>query len=217
VIGGATVSDRSSISGATRFWISLATGLVVGAAAGVLSGRWPVGLLTVVIVTAGLSVVWALVVLWPMDPDETREHASDADVHGDVGDLVLVLILAASLTSIGILLASANDADKARYAAMSLVAILGVWALLHTMYAARYARIYYQGELRDIDFNSDVPPRYVDFYYFSFNLGMTYQVSDTDVTTSELRSEVLKHCLFSYIYGTVIIACTINLVINLVG
>jgi uncharacterized membrane protein len=28
---------------------------------------------------------------------------------------------------------------------------------------------------------------------------------------------VLRHCLFSYIYGTVIIACTINLVINLVG
>lgn len=211
------MSDRSSISGATRFWISLATGLVVGAGAGAVSGRWPVGLLTVVIVTAGLSVVWALAVLWPMDADQTRDHASDADVHGDVGDLVLVLILAASLTSIGILLASANDADKAKYAGMSLVAILTVWALLHTMYAARYARIYYQGDVRDIDFNSDVPPRYVDFYYFSFNLGMTYQVSDTDVTTSHLRGEVLKHCLFSYIYGTVIIACTINLVINLVG
>lgn len=211
------MSDRSSISGANRFWISLATGLAVGAIAGALSDHWPVGLLTVVIVTAGLSVVWALAVLWPMDPDQTREHASDADVKGDVGDLVLVLILAASLASIGILLASANNADKARYAGMSLVAILAVWALLHTMYAARYARIYYQSEPRDIDFNSDVPPRYVDFYYFSFNLGMTYQVSDTDVTTSQLRSEVLKHCLFSYIYGTVIIACTINLVINLVG
>jgi uncharacterized membrane protein len=213
----AAVIDRSSISGATRFWISLATGLVVGAAAGVLSGRWPIGLLTVVIVAAGLSVVWAFAVLWPMDPDQTRDHASDADVDDDVGDLVRLLILTASLTAVGILLASANDANKVAYAGMSLAAILTAWALLHTMYTARYARIYYQDDPKGIDFNSEVPPRYVDFYYFAFNLGMTYQVSDTGVTTSHLRKEVLKHCLFSYIYGTVIIACTINLVINLVG
>lgn len=113
---------------------------------------------------------------------------------------------------------SANDADKASYAGMSLAAILATWALLHTMYTARYARIYYDDGPGGIDFNDpDADPQYSDFFYFSFNLGMTYQVSDTDVTSSRMRAEVLKHCLFSYIYGTVIIACTINLVINLVG
>lgn len=208
----------TSLSGANRFWISLTAGVGVGLATGVLSQRWPVGLLAVVIVTAASYVLWALAVLWRMDPERTREHAGEADVDDEIGDLVLLLILTASLTSIGILLLSANDADKASYAGMSLAAILATWALLHTMYTARYARIYYDDGPGGIDFNDpDVDPRYSDFFYFSFNLGMTYQVSDTDVTSSRMRAEVLKHCLFSYIYGTVIIACTINLVINLVG
>ena len=208
----------TSLSGANRFWISLTAGVGVGLATGVLSQRWPVGLLAVVIVTAASYVLWAVAVLWRMDPERTKEHAGEADVDDEIGDLVLLLILTASLTSIGILLLSANDADKASYAGMSLAAILATWALLHTMYAARYARIYYDDGPGGIDFNDpDVDPRYSDFFYFSFNLGMTYQVSDTDVTSSRMRAEVLKHCLFSYIYGTVIIACTINLVINLVG
>lgn len=208
----------TSLSGANRFWISLTAGVGVGLATGVLSQRWPVGLLAVVIVTAASYVLWAVAVLWRMDPERTREHAGEADVDDEIGDLVLLLILTASLTSIGILLLSANDADKASYAGMSLAAILATWALLHTMYTARYARIYYDDGPGGIDFNDpDVDPRYSDFFYFSFNLGMTYQVSDTDITSSRMRAEVLKHCLFSYIYGTVIIACTINLVINLVG
>lgn len=208
----------TSLSGANRFWISLTAGIGVGLATGILSQRWPVGLLAVVIVTAASYVLWAVAVLWRMDPERTREHAGEADVDDEIGDLVLLLILTASLTSIGILLLSANDADKASYAGMSLAAILATWALLHTMYTARYARIYYDDGPGGIDFNDpDVDPQYSDFFYFSFNLGMTYQVSDTDVTSSRMRAEVLKHCLFSYIYGTVIIACTINLVINLVG
>jgi uncharacterized membrane protein len=128
-----------------------------------------------------------------------------------------VLILGASLAAIWVLLASANNWDDVAHAGMALAAIFASWALLHTMYTARYARLYYQDDEGGIDFNCDVPPRYSDFYYFSYNLGMTYQVSDTNVTSSKIRSEVLRHCLFSYVYGTVIIACTINLVINLVG
>lgn len=208
----------TTLSGANRFWISLTAGLIVGAAIGVLTDRWPVGLLAVVIATAAGYVIWALAVLWRMDPERTRSHAGEADVDDEVGDLVLLLILTASLAAIGILLWSANDADKAAYAGMSLAAILAAWASLHTMYTARYARLYYDGDPGGIDFNNPgVDPQYSDFYYFSFNLGMTYQVSDTNVTTSQIRAEVLRHCLFSYIYGTVIIACTINLVINLVG
>lgn len=205
------------MTGARRFWVALAIGTMVGALTGSLLQRWQVALLAVVIVTAAINVVWSLAVLWPMDPDQTQARASSEDMDDELGDLAMLLILVASLSAIGILLISANDEDKGAYAGLCIGAILTVWAMLHTIYAARYARIYYQGAPGGIDFNTDVPPRYVDFYYFSFNLGMTYQVSDTAVTTSQIRDVVLKHCLFSYIYGTVIIACTINLVINLVG
>ncbi|KRQ25362.1 MULTISPECIES: DUF1345 domain-containing protein [Mycobacteroides] len=205
------------MTGTRRFWIALVVGLAACILTWTLLQRWQVALLAVVIVAAAISVVWALIVLWPMDPEQTRARASSEDMDDELGDVAMLLILVASLSAIGILLVSANDEDKGIYAGLCIGAILTVWAMLHTIYAARYARIYYQDIPGGIDFNSTVPPRYVDFYYFSFNLGMTYQVSDTAVTESHIRDVVLKHCLFSYVYGTVIIACTINLVINLVG
>jgi uncharacterized membrane protein len=80
------------------------------------------------------------------------------------------------------------------------------------MYAARYAYLYYGPPQGGIDFNSDDPPAYRDFLYFSYNLGMTYQVSDTAVSDSEIRAVVLRHTLLSYVFGAVVLASTINLV-----
>jgi len=66
-----------------------------------------------------------------------------------------------------------------------------------------------------IDFNGDGAPRLSDFAYLAFTLGMTYQVSDTDLRTPEVRRLVLRHTLLSYVFGTVIVAATINLVVGL--
>ena len=68
-----------------------------------------------------------------------------------------------------------------------------------------------------IDFNGDQLPAFRDFLYFSYNLGMTYQVSDTSVSSSAIRQVVLRHCLLSYVFGTSILATTINLVVGIVG
>ncbi|MEO7423351.1 MAG: DUF1345 domain-containing protein [Ornithinibacter sp.] len=66
-----------------------------------------------------------------------------------------------------------------------------------------------------MDFNTDQPPRPSDFVYLSFTLGMTYQVSDTALGTPRTRSLVLGHTVLSYIFGTVVVATTINLVVGL--
>ena len=95
-----------------------------------------------------------------------------------------------------------------------MTALCGVflaWAALHLMYATRYAYVYYEAN-GGIDFNTDDPPAYRDFFYFSYNLGMTYQVSDTSVSNRTIRAVALRHCLLSYAFGTVILATTINLV-----
>lgn len=203
--------------GARRFWFGLMIGVLVGGLTGFASGKWQLGLLVVVLTTALIHVVWGLIVLWPLDGEQTRARATKEDLGGELGDLALVLILVASLASIAILLSSSNDSNKVLYASLALGAIAAAWGMLHSIFTARYARHYYRDQPGGIDFNTPEPPRYVDFYYFSFNLGMTYQVSDTSVSSSELRGAVLKHCLLSYAYGTGIIATTINLVINLVG
>ena len=90
------------------------------------------------------------------------------------------------------------------------------WAGLHLMYAARYAYLFYSEAPGGIDFNADDPPAYRDFLYFSYNLGMTYQVSDTSVSSRTIRAVVLRHALLSYVFGTVILATTINLVASVV-
>lgn len=56
----------------------------------------------------------------------------------------------------------------------------------------------------------------MDFLYFSYNLGMTYQVSDTGVSSSTIRAVALRHCLLSYVFGASILATTINLVAGIV-
>ncbi len=102
-------------------------------------------------------------------------------------------------------------------AALALCGVFMSWAALHLMYAARYAYLYYRTPGGGgIDFNTEEPPRYIDFLYFSYNLGMTYQVSDTDVSTSEIRAVALRHCLMSYVFGATILATTINLIAGIV-
>ena len=97
-----------------------------------------------------------------------------------------------------------------------LTALAGVfmaWAGLHLMYAARYAYLYYTPAAGGIDFNKpNYRPAFRDFLYFSYNLGMTYQVSDTSVSDPTIRAVAMRHCLLSYIFGTGILATTINLI-----
>jgi uncharacterized membrane protein len=61
----------------------------------------------------------------------------------------------------------------------------------------------------------DDPPRYADFAYLAFTIGMTFQVSDTDLKTTEIRATALRHALLSYLFGSVILAATINLIAGL--
>ena len=96
------------------------------------------------------------------------------------------------------------------------IAVLGVfmaWAALHLMYADQVRlpllRLVGAGRHR---LQRHRTAAYRDFFYFSYNLGMTYQVSDTDVTSPEIRPVVLRHCLLSYVFGAAILATTINLV-----
>ena len=82
----------------------------------------------------------------------------------------------------------------------------------------RYAHFCYTEPVGGINFNTpDENPRYSDFAYVSFNLGMTYQISDTELRTSELRRVVFWHTLLSYVFGTVILAAAISLVTALIN
>jgi uncharacterized membrane protein len=96
-------------------------------------------------------------------------------------------------------------------------AVLG-WLVTHTTFALRYAHLYYRddGTPGDgITFPKTERPDDYDFLYFSFVIGMTFQVSDVQVNDSANRRTVLVHGLISFVYNTAILALGINLVSNL--
>ncbi|MGH9277374.1 MAG: DUF1345 domain-containing protein, partial [Acidimicrobiales bacterium] len=96
----------------------------------------------------------------------------------------------------------------------ALFGIVLAWAVVHSVYTLRYARLYYQ-EGGGIDFSQAADPDYRDFAYVAFTIGMTYQVSDTEVASRSIRHTVLRHALLSFVFGTAILAVTINVVASL--
>ncbi len=208
-----------------HFLVSAVPRLVIAVAAGVLTAVGgslldapDKGALAAITVTATVFVVLGWWTLWPLDADATRHRVRSEDVNPFLDELV---VAGAALLGLGgivsLLLAGGSHAGKGP-AAVSVLGVFMAWAALHLMYAARYAFHYYaEPPEGGIDFNDpDYAPAFRDFFYFSYNLGMTYQVSDTSVTQSSIRSIALRHCLLSYVFGVAVLATAVNLVVGVV-
>lgn len=217
-------------SALSRLIVSLGIGVVVGVAAGFWGGwEWAVlwGFAVQGIVATGLG--WLM--QWPADAAQTKAHAQRDTFRPGAEEGVLLLIVLCAVGATLVLGLVGSGPNQVGAAALALTAVLMQWFSLHCMYSARYAFEYYDDgpgtaaraagfpgappprrEPGGIDFNDSEPPSYRDFMYFSYNLGMTYQVSDTNVTTSGVRAVVLRHCLLSYLFALIILATTVNLV-----
>ncbi len=163
-------------------------------------------------------VAWVWVDSWRLDEEGTAEAAVREDPTRPITDLILLVAATASLAAVIYTVADASNESGAHRA---LLVILGVgsiicsWFLVHTLFTTVYAREYFSAEDGGIVFNMDRKPVWSDFAYLAFTVGMTFQVSDTDLQTSALRRIALRHMLISYLFGAVIIAVTINLVAGL--
>lgn len=195
--------------------------LVFGVLAGVMTGvlfDTGIGLLAAVTAGHGAFVTWGWATLWPLDAELTRRNSRREDVRASVEELIVVVAAVGGLVAIGVLVLLGKSSAAQLAAALALAGVFMAWASLHLMYSARYARLYYADEAgAGIDFNQEPPPSYRDFLYFGYNLGMTYQVSDTAVTHPGIRSVILRHCLLSYVFGAVVLASTINVVASIVA
>jgi len=91
------------------------------------------------------------------------------------------------------------------------------WAVVHTEYTLRYARLFYAGKAGGLDFHQipNTEPQYSDFAYVALTVGMTFQVSDPEVTSTVMRATILRHALLAYLFGVVIIGIVINVVAGL--
>ena len=101
------------------------------------------------------------------------------------------------------------------------VTLLLSWLVTHVTFAFRYAHEFYATDLggpdvdRGLEFPGEKEPDYLDFMYFALVLGMTFQVSDVQITSRKLRRVALLHGFLAFLFNTVIIAFTVNIAAGL--
>lgn len=173
--------------------------------------------------TAGLvllALAWWHI--WRLGADETAKRAAGDDPGRTA---VYALVLLASGVSLFAATAIAHHADTLVLDPNVLVLLcLGTvglsWALTHTSFTMRYAHLYYRDDDEGrggLDFPGGAQPTYFDFAYFSFTIGMCFQVSDVTISSGQIRRAVLLHALMSFAYSTVILAFALNLTFGAFG
>lgn len=200
-------------SAGVRLIVSLAVGLLITLVIGRLIA-WTYAPLAGWDVAAIVFLVWVWASIHGRDAQSTANLAVREDPGRAKTDLLLLLASVVSLAAVGVLLSQSGSTEysaKVLVAGLGMVSVVISWALVHTLYTLRYARMFYLSQ-GGIDFHSDEPPRYSDFAYVAFTIGMTFQVSDDDFTANEFRRVGLFHALLSFLFGAVILASTINLI-----
>jgi len=207
--------------------------LVIAAGAGLI-----VGLLLALVVRWQVAVLggWAatgltfLASVWPVilraDAAATEHLQTREDLTRDTARLLLLAACAASLVSVVFALHLAGLETGGQRVALIAVAVVSVvvsWIVVNTVFTLRYAADYYRAPgsgPAGIDFGgtpASDPPVFRDFAYMAFTIGMTYQVSDTDLRNRRIRRTVLLHALVAYLFGVVIVAAGVNIVAGLVS
>jgi uncharacterized membrane protein len=206
-----------TVGARSRLAVMVAVGTAVAVITGIL-GEWPYAAVAGWDGAAVVFSTWVWIVIAPMTPAATKSHATRENPGRAVSDVIVILAAVASLAAVGVVLihaAAARGATQGLLAGFGVVSIALSWFAIHTLFTLRYALLYYSGHDGGIDFNQAAPARYLDFAYVSFTIGMTFQVSDTDLVKPSIRATVLRHALLSYLLGAVVLASSINLVVSL--
>lgn len=185
----------------TASWLSWQTRLLVG---------WLAYALTL------LGLLWWVIVFadarrTARQEDESRPAIFFITVGGALISLLTVIGLLGSLKVLA-------PAEALSHIILSAVTVTSSWGLIHSIFTLHYAHLYYTSDKKDaggLRFPGPLSPDYLDFAYYSFVIGMTFQVSDVAVISRSIRRLTLVHSILSFAYNTLIIALTINAISSL--
>lgn len=199
------------------------------------------GLTFLAIQNTKLNVLVMLIILWDVYAlsycitswivfftrtcSQIRQHAREEDGSRIFVYFIILLSTLASLLAVSLLIISPDKAKTSAilYAPIAIIGMLLSWMMVHITFAFHYAHFYYDDDEEGnshkhtggLDFPNETKPDYLDFAYFSFIIGMTFQVSDVAITSRRLRRLVLLHSLLSFGLNTFVVALTINLIAGL--
>ncbi len=213
-----TEGQTRHVSARRRLLLAFASGIGVGAFA-FLFASWQVAMLIGWIASASIYLGWIWTRIWRLSGEETATRSTREDDSRAAADLVLIAACVASLVAVAVGLVKAVQVGGLARGVIASIAVLTValsWMVVHTVFLLRYAGQFHK-ERGGIDFHERQGrlPDYHDFAYIAFTIGMTFQVSDTDITSPRIRRIALRHSLISYLFGIVIVAVTINVLAGL--
>ena len=137
--------------------------------------------------------------------------------------LIVISSLASMFTVLLLMLSQQNSSETdILYLPAAISGMKLSWIMVHSIYTFHYAHIYYDDDENNpgkdatgLEFPGNAKPNYLDFAYFSFVIGCTFQVSDVEVSSPKIRRIVLFHGLLSFALNTFVVALTINLIAGL--
>ncbi len=201
-----------------RLLLCLAIGIVAFTVAFVFA-EWQVAVLVGWDFTSAVFIAIVYLGIHGKDAAATKRHAVSEDDSRTASEAILVGANIASLVSVAFALVAAgatHGAVKSLITTLVVVSVVLSWAAVHVVFMLRYARLYYAHN-GGIDFHADDLPDFRDFLYVALTIGMTFQVSDTDLNAKAIRMTAIRHALLSYLFGVVVIATTINVIATLLA
>jgi uncharacterized membrane protein len=173
---------------------------------------WDIGVFVYLVLAAHLFLT---------EPVDRMPHHAEAQQEGEWTIFWLTLgVVAVSFVAVISQFAAIKSVPADRkgwYVGLVAGTLFASWLMTHVSFAFRYAHEYYSrdeggpGFDRGLDFPDEKLPDYLDFMYFSLVLGMTFQVSDEQITSRKLRRVAAAQGLLSFLFNTVIVALTVNI------
>ena len=162
---------------------------------------------------------------------ETRRAFSRNDPNKILVVITLLIAILLSNLGIGILLNSLPEKEdhiKIILIILSIISVVFSWVMIHTSYALHYCRLYYHkqddngvdfptGMRGGVDFPSTELPSLKDFCYLSFTIGLSYTVSDCNITNTDTRMNIIFHGIISFLLYSTIFSIFLNAVVRLWG
>lgn len=175
-------------------------------------------------VFASTLIITSWVVLFTRSLKEIEEYAKKED--GSRVFVILINIVSAFAAMIAVLVLvigkDRTPAEEMYTVPACIFSVMLAWLMVHTIMTFHYAHLYYDADQKKkkdrhegLKFPEEDAPDYLDFAYFSFVIGMTFQVSDVEVTDKKMRKIVLGHGLISFALNTFVVALTINFIAGL--
>jgi uncharacterized membrane protein len=148
---------------------------------------------------------------------------ANAAAQDEGGFAILILSAAAAMASLFAIFAELATIARTNphyglYAALAIGTVVLSWTFIHTIFALHYAHQFYGSgaHKNGLSFPGDGAPDYWDFVYFSFVIGMTFQVSDVQVTHKTVRRTVVAHGALSFFFTTAVVAMAVNIAASII-